>query len=165
MTLAEALLPEWDREMGLTRQLLARVPDGEFTWQPQATCRSLGHLAAHLAGIPHWAVTTIDLQSFDRTTGDEAADQLRTRAEVLTRFDANAAAGRTRLVGKTDAELLAPWTLLSGGHELFTMPKSAVLRNFVLNHQVHHRGQLSVYLRMLGVSIPSMYGPSADESL
>jgi len=164
MTLVEALLPEWDREMGLTRQLLVRVPDGQFHWQPHATSLSLGRLAAHLVDIPRWAVNSIDQNSFEPTADGAATAELDTQASILALFDANAAAGRSVLVGKTDAELLAPWTRLAGGHEVFTMPKSTVLRNFVINHTVHHRGQLSVYLRMLGVPIPSMYGPSADEA-
>ena len=165
MTLIEALLPEWDREMGLTRQLLTRVPNGQFHWQPHPTSMSLGRLAAHLADIPRWAVTTIDQPSFEPPAARETAADLETSSALVARFDANASAGRAILVGKTDAELLAPWTRLSGGHEVFTMPKATVLRNFVLNHTVHHRGQLTVYLRMLGVPMPSVYGPSADASL
>ncbi len=80
-------------------------------------------------------------------------------------FDAHLTAGRAALVGKTDAEFLAPWTLMAGGKEVFTMPKAAVLRNFVFNHMVHHRGQMTVYLRMLGVAMPSIYGPSGDEAM
>ena len=165
MTLIEALLPEWDREMGLTRQVLTRVPEGRFQWQPHPTSMSLGRLAAHLVDIPRWAVSSIDQNWFEPPPDAETAPEVETPGAMLARFDANARAGRAILVGKTDAELLAPWTRLSGGHEVFTMPKATALRNFVLNHTVHHRGQLTVYLRMLGVPMPSVYGPSADASL
>ena len=161
MMLVEALLPEWDREMGLTRQFLARVPDGQFDWRPHVRSWTLGRLAAHLAAIPQWAVTTIDQPSCDHAADGTTAGPA-TQAGVLALFDANAAAGRAILSGRTDAELLAPWTLLSGGREVVTMPKATVLRNFVLNHLTHHRGQLTVYLRLLDVPIPSMYGPSGD---
>ena len=166
MPLIDALLPEFDREMGLTRKVLDRVPDGQFDWRPHPTSVTLGRLAEHLAEMPLWASTTMTQSALDMTT-PRPPDYQRpaTRAAVLAMFDTNLKNGRANLAGKTDGEFMAPWTLKAGGKEVFTMPKVAVMRNFVLNHMVHHRGQFSVYLRMLGVKIPSIYGPSGDEQM
>jgi uncharacterized damage-inducible protein DinB len=164
MTLVEILLPEFDREMGLTRGVLDRVPDQHFAWRPHPTSVTLGRLAEHLSELPRWAATTLTQETLDMSVGRaEGYQPPASRAAALTLFDANVKAARDALVGKTDGELMAPWKLLSEGKELFTMPKATVLRNFVFNHMVHHRAQMMVYLRMLGVPVPSMYGPSGDE--
>ena len=163
MPLIDALLPEFDREMGLTRKVLDRVPDGQFDWKPHPTSVTLGRLAEHLAEMPLWAAMTMT-QSTARDDDPASAPTTcgrRPATPCWRMFDANLKNGRGNLAGKTDGEFMAPWTLKAGGKEVFTMPKVAVMRNFVLNHMVHHRGQFSVYLRMLGVKIPSIYGPSA----
>jgi uncharacterized damage-inducible protein DinB len=167
MSLADALLPEFDREMGVTRRLLERVPDGQFAWQPHPKSMTLGRLAEHLAELPQWVGATVMQSSLDLAAArrPEGYQPPATRAAVLTMFDANVAAARGVLAGRSDAELMAPWSLLRGEHTIFTMPKAGVLRAFVLNHIVHHRGQLSVYLRLRDVPLPSIYGPSADESI
>ncbi len=164
MPLIDTLLPEFDREMGQTRKVLDRVPDGQFDWRPHPTSMTLGRLAEHLAEMPIWAATTMAQSELDMTTSRPADYQSpATRAQVLAMFDGSLKAARASIAGKTDGEFDAPWTLKAGGKEVFTMPKAAVMRNFVLNHMVHHRGQMTVYLRMLGVPIPSIYGPSGDE--
>lgn len=166
MPFIDTLLPEFDREMGLTRRLLDRVPDAYFAWRPHPTSMTLGRLAEHLCEMPEWAVITMTQSSIEMTTGRPAGYMSpATRGAVLAMFDANLKAGRAAVVGKSDPEFSAPWTLLAGGKEVFTMPKATVMRNYVLNHLVHHRGQLTVYLRMLGVPIPSIYGPSGDEKM
>jgi len=164
MPIIDAMLPEFDREMGLTRRVLDRVPDGRFDWRPHPTSVTLGRLAEHLAEMPLWVTLTMTRSTLEMTTG-RPADHVppATRDAVLALFDTHLKAGRANLAGKTDAEFRAPWTLTGGGKEVFTMPKVAVIRNFVLNHMIHHRGQFSVYLRMLEVPIPSIYGPSGDE--
>jgi uncharacterized damage-inducible protein DinB len=164
MAFVDALLPEFDREMGLTRRALERVPDGQFAWRPHPTSITLGRLAEHLTEMPLLASTTMTASGIEATT--QRPPEYRppqTRAAVLAQFDASYKAARGHLINKTDAEFAAPWTLKNGGKEVFTMPKSTVMRNFVLNHMIHHRGQLMVYLRMLGVPVPSIYGPSGDE--
>lgn len=164
MPLIDALLPEFDREMGLTRKVLDRVPDGQFDWRPHPTSVTIGRLAEHLAEMPLWATTTMAQGGIDIMTPRPADYQSpATRAAVLAMFDANLKVARTHLVNKTDGEFDAPWKLIAGGKEVFTMPKASVMRAFVLNHMVHHRGQMTVCLRMLGVPIPSIYGPSGDE--
>ena len=166
MPLIDALLPEFDREMGQTRKVLDRVPDDQFAWRPHPTSMTLGRLAEHLAEMPLWATTTMAQGGIDMMTPRPAEYQSpANRAEVLAIFDANLKAARANVAGKTDGEFDAPWTLKAGGKEVFTMPKASVMRAFVINHMVHHRGQMTVYLRMLGVPIPSIYGPSGDERM
>jgi uncharacterized damage-inducible protein DinB len=166
MAIKDGLLPEFDHEMGTTRRLLERVPEADFAWTPHEKSFPLGHLAGHIANIPHWVDIAIDGSSFD--LGDPAAnvrpDPPASVAELLARFDTNVKKARAKIDEQTDPALFAPWTLKNGGHEVFTMPKVAVLRSFVMNHLIHHRGQLSVYLRLRNVPLPSIYGPTADES-
>jgi uncharacterized damage-inducible protein DinB len=166
MPLIDSLLPEFDREMGLTRKVLERVPDGQFDWQPHPTSRPLGNLAEHLTEMPLWATKTMSQSELEASTQRPPGyTPPATRAAVLAQFDASYRAGRQQLVNKTDAEFAAPWTLKNAGKEVFTAPKAMVMRNFVLNHMIHHRAQLTVYFRMLGVPVPSIYGPSGDEQM
>lgn len=164
MPLLDSLLPEFDREMGLTRKVLERVPDGKFDWKPHPTSVTLGRLAEHLTEMPMWATKTMAQSELEASTQRSPDYQPpSTRAAVLAQFDASYRFGRQGLVNKTDAEFAAPWTLKNSGKEVFTAPKAMVMRNFVLNHMIHHRAQLTVYFRMLGVPVPSIYGPSGDE--
>ena len=130
MPLIDALLPEFDREMGLTRKLLDRLPDGQFDWRPHPTSVTLGRLAEHLAEMPLWAAMTMSQSALDMAT-PRPPDYKRpeTRDAVLAVFDVNLKNGRANLAGKTDGEFLAPWTLKAGGKEVFTMPKVAVMRS------------------------------------
>ena len=163
MALVDALLPEFDREMTTTRKLLERVPDDRFDWKPHPKSMSLGQLAQHVATIPMWGSVTITQPEIDLGGGNQPPG-MNSRADLLAAFDKNVADTRAALNGRTDGEFMAPWTLKSSGATIFTMPKAAVWRGFVMNHLIHHRAQLSVYLRMNDVPIPSMYGPSADEA-
>lgn len=162
MPIVDALLPEFDHEMTTTRKLLERVPEDRLDWKPHQKSFSLGQLAQHVATIPMWGSITLNQVELDLgTTGQ--LPELRSRLDLLGAFDKHASDTRAALTGKTDAELMAPWTLKKDGHTIFSMPKAAVWRSFVLSHLIHHRGQLSVYLRMQDVPVPSIYGPSADE--
>jgi len=163
MAIADALVPEFDHEMTTTRKLLERVPEDKFDWKPHAKSFSLGALATHVATLPTWGLETLEKSEID-IGGSQPPKSPPSKAEMLATFDKNVAATRAALTGKTDAELMTMWSLTRGGHTIFSMPKTVVWRSFVLNHLVHHRGQLSVYLRLLDVPIPSMYGPSADEA-
>jgi uncharacterized damage-inducible protein DinB len=163
MPITDALLPEFDHEMGTTRRLLERVPEDRFPWMPHARSMSLGRLASHLAEIPGWVNGLLNERSFNIRTGEYQPVSYASRAEILAAFDRNVAAARINLASKSDGELLAAWTLQRDGHDLFTVPKVGVVRSFLLNHMIHHRGQLSVYLRLNDVAVPAMYGPSADE--
>ena len=161
MALVDALLPEFDREMAVTRKLLERVPDGQFDWRPHDKSMTLGALAQHVARIPLWGYET--LAKTELVLDNVERPAATSRADILDAFDRNVTDSRAALVGKTDAELMALWTLKSEGRTIFSMPRAAVWRSFMLSHLVHHRGQLTVYLRMQNVPLPSIYGPSADE--
>jgi uncharacterized damage-inducible protein DinB len=148
--------------MATTRKLLERVPDDRLAWAPHAKSFTLGQLAQHVATIPMWGTMTLTLNELDLAGGFENPPA-ESRAALVKLFDNNAAKARMELTGKTDAELMAPWALKRGADTIFSMPKASVWRSFVMNHLVHHRAQLSVYLRMQDVPLPAMYGPSADE--
>jgi len=165
MPLKDALLPEYDHEMGTTRRLLERVPEADLGWKPHEKSFSLGQLASHIANIPHWLDATCDFTVFDLATiGDDARPKEPTSiADLLKTFDENVKKGRQKIDAQTDAAMFAQWTMKQGEHEILTMPRVAVLRSFIMNHLIHHRGQLSVYLRLRHVPIPAIYGPSADE--
>jgi len=162
MALVDALLPEFDHEMTVTRKLLERVPEEKLGWKPHAKSYSLGQLAQHVATIPMWGSVTLNQADVD-LSGNPVPAEARSRQELLDTFDGHVAATRAALVGKSDGEFMAPWALKRDGHVIFSMPKASVWRSFVMNHLIHHRAQLSVYLRMHDVPLPSMYGPSADE--
>ena len=164
MAIKDALLPEFDHEMAVTRKVLARVPEDKFAWQPHEKSMTLGRLAGHLAEIPGWAKETLTMDSLDMG-GDHTPDIPKTRADVLAKFDKLVSVARGIIDSTTDAVFISPWTLKNKGQEIFTMPKIAVVRGWVFNHNVHHRGQMSVYLRLTGVPVPSIYGPSADEPM
>ncbi|HET7218942.1 MAG TPA: DinB family protein [Vicinamibacterales bacterium] len=165
MAILDALLPEYDHEMATTRRLLDRVPESHFGWKPHDKSMTLGQLSGHLANIPYWCSATLDAPSLDLATlGDEATPKApASRDALLQDFDRRVAAARERLAKTTDPEFLAPWTLKSGDQEFFTMPRISAIRSFVMNHSIHHRGQLSVYLRLNDVAVPPIYGPTADE--
>jgi uncharacterized damage-inducible protein DinB len=163
MPLVDALLPEFDHEMTVTRKLLERVPEDKLSWKPHPKSMELGQLAQHVATLPMWGSMTLDRSELD-LGGTPPLPPITSRAALLEFFDRNVSTTRAALTGKGDGELMAPWTLKKDGQTIFTMPRAGVWRGFVVSHLIHHRAQLSVYLRMNDVPIPSMYGPSADES-
>ena len=167
MSLVDALLPEFDHEIASTRRLLDRLPEQQLAWKPHAKSMALGALAEHLGQLGVWGELTLTQSAVDlETTARPPGYQPMTvKADILAHFDARMAAARAALVGRTDAELMAPWTLRRGAQEFFTLPKASCWRTFVMNHLIHHRGQLTVYLRELDVPLPSIYGPSADEAM
>jgi uncharacterized damage-inducible protein DinB len=167
LPITDLLLPEFDHEMGVTRRLLQRVPDADLAWTPHGKSMTLGQLSTHLAELPRWTRTIMREAFYDLESGG-TGPRLRSFesiAEVLGAFDRHVAQARALLAGAADAELLAPWSLRRGAHELFTVPRIAAIRSFIVNHAIHHRGQLSVYLRLRDVPLPAIYGPSADEGL
>ena len=162
MPLVDALLPEFDHEMTVTRKVLERVPDDKRDWKPHPKSFSLGALATHVAGLPTWGSETLNRSEID-VGGTPPLTALPSTSDILAAFDKNVAAARAALTGKTDAELAAMWSLKYSGRTLFSMPKATVWRSFVVSHLIHHRAQLTVYLRLLDVPVPAIYGPSADE--
>jgi len=166
MVLKDALLSEFDQEMAVTRRLLERLPEASFSWKPHERSMSLGGLATHLAQIPHWGTWILEHDSYDMVhDGTGSALEKRTRAEVLEAFDRHTTEVRRALVNGSDAELMAPWVLKRGGQTLMSLPRLRALRLYLLNHLVHHRGQLTVYLRLQNVPLPPLYGPTADEGM
>jgi len=163
MSIADSLLPEFDHEMAVTRKVLERVPEDKFEWTPHPKSMSMVALATHVATIPSWGLPTLTETELD-LGGQNQNTAATSRADLLSRFDRNVAGTRAALVGKTDAEMMTIWSLKNNGQKLFTMPRASVWRGFVLNHLVHHRAQLGVYLRLNDVPVPAMYGPSADEA-
>lgn len=162
MSIKDGLLADFDHEMGTTRKLLERLPEDKLAWKPHLKSMSLGGLATHLGNIPQWAGTILNEASFDLATAPPNLPERTSRADILAAFD-QARAQTRGWMDKTDAEYVAPWTLMRGGQEVFTVPRVAAFRSFVLHHTIHHRGQLSVYLRLNDVPVPAIYGPSADE--
>jgi uncharacterized damage-inducible protein DinB len=162
MSIKDGLLADFDHEMGTTRKLLERLPEDKLAWKPHLKSMSIGGLATHLGNIPLWAGTILNEASFDLATAPPNPPERTSRADILAAFD-QARAQTRGWMDKTDAEYVAPWTLMRGGQEVFTVPRVAAFRSFVLHHTIHHRGQLSVYLRLNDVPVPAIYGPSADE--
>jgi uncharacterized damage-inducible protein DinB len=165
MAIKDALLPEYDHEMGTTRRLLERTPEADFAWKPHGKSMSLGQLAGHIANIPHWCSAITDNSVFDvATVGEDARPKApQSIAELLAEFDGKVTEARAKLAATGDEAMLQAWTFKQGDHVIFTMPRLAAVRSFVMNHLIHHRGQLSVYLRLRDVPLPSIYGPTADE--
>ena len=168
MPISAALLPEFDHEMANTRRTLERVPDTAFDWTPHENSYSMQALVSHLANLPSWTSVTIEQDSIDMAPADGSepprTEAVASTAQALETFDANVTAARAIIESASDEKLMETWSLLNGGEVMFAMPKVAVLRSFIMNHMIHHRGQLTVYLRMNDAPLPALYGPSADES-
>ena len=166
MTIGQSMLPEYDLEMQNTRTTLERVPDDKWNWKPHDKSGTVGWLASHIATLPGWTTMTINTEQFDYAPVDGPAYQppkIENRKELLAVFDKESAEARAALAAVSDQELMKGWTLLAGGKTIFTLPRIACIRGFVMNHLIHHRAQLGVYYRLLGVPVPGLYGPSADE--
>jgi uncharacterized damage-inducible protein DinB len=165
MDMHQAFLQELEMEMVNTRKTLERVPE-KMDWTPHPKSMTMGRLAQHLAEIPDWVAKTIDLDELDLAPVGAPPynpQPAKTPKEALAVFDRNLAAARASLTATNDAHLMKPWSLKMAGKTLMTMPRAVVIRNFVLNHNVHHRAQMGVYLRLNDIPVPSVYGPSADE--
>jgi uncharacterized damage-inducible protein DinB len=161
MAIRDGLLAEFDHEVAVTRRVLRSVPDDRLSWKPHERSRSIGQLAAHLIEITGWTPHILDALRFDLELAPTPAPEPVSISALVARFDEDAVRARS-LLDRTDGELAAVWSLLRGGTELFSMPRSAAFRTFVVAHLVHHRGQLSVYLRMNDIPVPPIYGPTAD---
>jgi uncharacterized damage-inducible protein DinB len=166
VALADLLLPEFDEEMAATRRVLERVPDAKATWRPHAKSMPLGRLATHVAELPRWAVHAVTQDELDIAPPGAPAFRpviLESAPAIVALLDENVAAARRAQAATSDAEFAKPWAFKIGGHTMWTKSKLDVYRRTVLNHLVHHRGQLTLYLRLNEVPVPGTYGPSADE--
>lgn len=166
MTIAESILPEFDLEMAGTRKVLERIPDDKLDWKAHDKSNTIAWVASHLAEIVGWVEPTLTADEWDiHPEGEEPyrTTVLGSRQQILDNFDANVRTARERIASTSDEEFFKSWSLLSGGQTLMTMPKLAVIRTWVLNHSIHHRAHLCVYLRLNEIPVPALYGPSGDE--
>jgi uncharacterized damage-inducible protein DinB len=166
MSFADAILPEFDHEMANARKVLERLPEDKLDWRPHPKSNTIGWNANHLAEITGWVEGTLTQLSWDfAPVGGEPyqSPKLTTRQAILDLFDRNVASARKAITAVKDEELGKTWSLLQGGKTLLSMPRSTVIRSLVLNHLIHHRAILCVYLRLNDVPVPVMYGPSGDE--
>jgi uncharacterized damage-inducible protein DinB len=161
MTIAETLLPEFNQEMAATRRVIERVPDGDPKWKPHPKSFSIAHLAQLLAWLPGWIGQTLTSTELDLASGGGYTDE--NTKDLLRLFDENVRTSREAIAAAKDSDHDVPWSLKMRGSALFTLPRGAVVRQHI-SHLSHHRGQMTVYLRMLSVPVPSIYGPTADES-
>jgi uncharacterized damage-inducible protein DinB len=167
MTIGQAILPEFDQEMANTRKTLERVPEDKFGWKPHEKSGTVGWLVSHIATMPQWGVMTLNTEEFDYAPLGAAPyvpPKIENRTELLDTFDKGVAETRAAIVSASDTDFMKNWTLLAGGKTIFTMPRVACIRTMIFNHLIHHRAQLTVYYRLLGVPVPGLYGPSADEA-
>jgi uncharacterized damage-inducible protein DinB len=160
MSISQSFLPEFDQEMATTRRLLERVPSDKGTWKPHEKSFSLGHLAQLVARMPGWNTLAMKATELDLATATGYSYE-KTEA-LLAEFDKHVKEARAALAAAKDEDLMVPWSLKLGDRVLMTLPRVAVVRQNI-NHLIHHRGQLSVYLRLVDVPLPSIYGPTADE--
>lgn len=165
MAIAHSILPEFKYEMSSTRKVLERVPEEQALWKPHLKSRSLGNLANHIATTPAFVPLALTRDEFDfaDANAENFPREFSSRAALLEVFERNAAAAISAIAEMSDEEIKKPWTLKNQGRVVFSLPRVAVLRSFVLNHLIHHRGQLTVYLRLKDVPLPAIYGNTADE--
>lgn len=163
---AHALLHALDREIVLTRRVLERLPGDQFDWQPHPKSSTLGKLASHIADMPGNIHDTFRTESYDLSTAapSDYAQPATTGAEVMARFEANAIAARAALTAADEQALAHVWGMSYGDQVIFRQPRAQIVRELLLDHLIHHRGQLMVYLRLLDVPVPGLYGPTADEA-
>jgi uncharacterized damage-inducible protein DinB len=163
MTIGNTLAAEMTHEAGTTRKIIERLPAEKFDWKPHEKSMTLGRLATHIIEMMSWTKTTCTEDGLDFSKMDYTPPVHETTASMLEAFDKNVTDSLATLNSVTDAELMKPWCMRNGEKIYFEMPRIAVMRSFVMNHVVHHRGQLAVYIRLLDIPVPEIYGPSADE--
>ena len=165
-TLVELLRPEFDREMASTRKVLPAVPEEKFGWRPHAKSFTMGRLAGHVAEISSWTSDTLQQGRLDLVSGNQAENTIfapTSHEQLLEKFDGWVQQARTDLAATNDAALEETWVMTWNGEEILRLPRRETIRTWVLNHTVHHRAQLGVYLRLNDVKVPGVYGPSGDE--
>lgn len=162
-TIATALITEMEHEARVTRTCLERVPAEKFDWKPHDKSMAFGRLASHVAEMFAWTPSTMEHAELDFSKMDYKPFEPKTTEELLEFFDKNVSEAVESLKSSADDRFMENWTMRNGETVYFTMPKVAVMRSFIMNHIIHHRGQLSVYLRLNDIAVPAIYGPSADE--
>ena len=163
MTIAETFAAEFREEAGRTRRFLERFEDDRADWRPHDKSMTLGRLAAHVVESPDWCSTILETDDFDFATANYQAPAWNTRAELLEHHERIGAEFLKRLAGRSDSYLRGGWRMLMNGEVLEERTRETAIRSYILSHLIHHRGQLSVYYRLLGIPVPGPYGPSADD--
>jgi uncharacterized damage-inducible protein DinB len=163
MALVDGLLPEFDREMGVTRRMLAAVPFTNPDWKPHTKSKSMRELSSHVVGVVRMGLFVLTVNELETGPSFQRLPDVTSSEELLKRFDELVTNVRKELTGRGDGEMMVPWSMKREGKEMFTMPRASAWRTFVISHLIHHRGQLSVYLRLNEVPVPPVYGPTADE--
>lgn len=163
--IGSALIAEMQHEAAVTRKCLERIPSEKFNWKPHEKSMEFSRLASHVAEMFAWTMPTVQDAELDFAKWEYKPFEPATTDDLVSFFDKNVEQAVQALENMTDAAFMDNWSLRNGEEIYFTMPKAAVMRSFVLNHIVHHRGQLSVYLRLNDIPVPSLYGPSADEAM
>jgi uncharacterized damage-inducible protein DinB len=166
MNIAQSILPEFDLEMANTRKTLERIPDNKLDWKAHPKSNSIGWVGSHLAEIPGWVEGTLTQDSWDFSPPGQEPYRtpiLNSSRQMVEVFDQNVAAARRAIERATDEAFAENWSLQWQGETVFTMPRLAVIRSFILNHTIHHRAILTVYFRLNDIPVPALYGPSGDE--
>ncbi len=164
--MAQALMAQFEQEMAGTRRALERVPFDKADWAPHEKSMTLGRLAGHIAEMPGWGMSVLESDEYDMNPPEGepyTPPEIKSTEELLAMFDSGVAAAKAKLPTMSDEAMMSNWRLLSGGEEVFGGPRGPVFNNMIISHVIHHRGQLTVYLRLNGVPVPALYGPSADE--
>ena len=167
MTIGQSMLGEFEQEMQNTRKVLERLPDDKWNWKPHEKSGTVGWMAGHIATLPGWLTMTLNTEELDYAPVNGPAYQppkIENQKQALANFDKEVGEARAALTKASDQDMMKSWKLLAGGQEIFTMPRIACIRGFVMNHLIHHRAQLTVYYRLLNIAVPGLYGPSADET-
>jgi len=163
MSIAQKLLAELNYEASNTRKVLERLPDEHFDWKPHVKSYSLGQLAAHIANLPSWLTIALSTDEFDLATGGLARTDDKNFNDVMNRFESKIKSATEALEIASDEKLKGTWILKKGGVKILELPRVGVIRSMVMNHTIHHRGEMIVYMRLLNLKVPGLYGPSADE--
>lgn len=166
MSMSASVLPQFDHIIDKTKMHLSAIPDDRLGWSPHERSYSIGELGSHLANLPQWVMGTLGQDEMDiapvDSEGPPKQPKYESSAEMVAALEQNAGAARTMIEGMSDEGFMGTWTMLAGGEARFSMPKIAVLRTFIMDHLIHHCGQLTVYLRLLDVPVGQTYGPTAD---
>jgi uncharacterized damage-inducible protein DinB len=163
MMIRDMLLPEFDQEMANTRKMLESIPEDRFDYQPHPKSWKLNRLAGHIADLPMWATHTMQVEVLEMEPDQYKPFEPSTRKELLDQFDKYTQEARSAIASATDEQMNKIWNMKWEGKTVLTMPRIGVLRSVVMNHMIHHRAHLGMYLRMCNAKVPGMYGPSGDE--
>ena len=159
------MVAAFDQIVAGAKAVLEVVPDDRLDWRPHEKSWTLGELATHVANLPNWTMATLSVSEFDISPADGGPPPmpaLGSSAEMVAALEESAAAARSAIEGCSPLDLTDPWTMLVAGEARFTLPKGVVIRTFIMDHMIHHRAQLGVYLRLLDVPVPQLFGPTAD---